>query len=223
MASSHCIAELAQALWEAKDRGGSKEIPDKLERLEITEELLQDRPLPSEHPGLANRENEESADLLTALEAASIRPKLGDMLKSVSPQQVEQWIRDIEGVFAIAAITPDVLTRTLWAIRTISYHIRGELLRERFKDGPPKGWAWVKSEERDLIQDLLPRSFFKSPTGEDDDEVKIAFVWAKVPDVMQRRMQQHRGFRDITTWADFGKSLGNAESATRSTAPESTC
>jgi hypothetical protein len=121
---------------------------------------------------------------------------------------------------------------------------------QRFRDGPPKGWDWVKNEERNLVQDplltkydnyakffnfvwkdtdsvntfllqlskresLLPRSFFKTPDNEDDDEAKIAFVWAKIPDIMRREMQRHGGFETIHTWIDFERALRNAETANR--------
>jgi hypothetical protein len=248
-------AKLAQALWDAEDRGEPEETLRNLrQRFETAKELLQDRAPIREHPGQAASETKEASELLRALNAATPRPKLGDTTRPASPQQVEQWIRDIEGVFAMAAVTRDSPTRTLWVIGTISYHVHRELLQERLNDGAPKGWAWVKSEERALVQDpvltkyenyskfynftwkesdmvnlfllhlgksesVLTRSFFKTPTGSDDDEAKIAFVWAKIPDSIKREMQRHGGFSSITSWGDFERSLRNAESATRSSAP----
>ena len=151
----------------------------------------------------------------------------------------------------MAAVQEDSDTRTLWVIGTIAYTVHRELLQERLNNGPPKGWQWVKSEERALVQDpvltkyenysrfynftwrdsdnvnsfllhlgkkesLLPRSPFKTPSGEDDDEVKITFVWSKIPDMIRREMQRHGEFSSITTWPNFERSLRNAESATRS-------
>ncbi|RAR05874.1 gag/polymerase/env polyprotein [Stemphylium lycopersici] len=47
----------------------------------------------------------------------------------------------------------------------------------------------------------------------DDDEAKIAFVWAKIPDIIRREMQRHGGFETIHTWIDFERALRNAETA----------
>ncbi|KNG45587.1 gag/polymerase/env polyprotein [Stemphylium lycopersici] len=55
----------------------------------------------------------------------------------------------------MAAVHEDSYTRTLWALGTISYSVHRELLMQRFRDGPPKGWDWVKNEERNLVQDPL--------------------------------------------------------------------
>jgi hypothetical protein len=37
-------------------------------------------------------------------------------------------------------------------------------------------------------ESLLERSFFKLPNGADDDELKIAFIWSKVPESYRREL-----------------------------------
>ena len=245
------VAQVTNALWEAEDRGEPEERLARLrERVTTANLLLTARAVVGEATGKPSSTTDGASKLLRALNAATPRPKLGDTGKPATPQQVDQWIRDVEGVFEMAAVHEDSHTRTLWALGTISYSVHRELLMQRFRDGPPKGWDWVKNEERNLVQDplltkyenyakffnfvwkdtdsvntfllqlskresLLPRSFFKTPDDQDDDEAKIAFVWAKIPDIMRREMQRHGGFKTIHTWIDFERALRNAETANR--------
>ena len=245
------VAQVTNALWEAEDRGEPEERLARLrERVTTANLLLTARAVVGEATGKPSSTTDGASKLLRALNAATPRPKLGDTGKPATPQQVDQWIRDVEGVFEMAAVHEDSHTRTLWALGTISYSVHRELLMQRFRDGPPKGWDWVKNEERNLVQDplltkyenyakffnfvwkdtdsvntfllqlskresLLPRSFFKTPDDQDDDEAKIAFVWAKIPDIMRREMQRHGGFETIHTWIDFERALRNAETANR--------
>jgi hypothetical protein len=62
-------------------------------------------------------------------------------------------------------------------------------------------------------ESLLPRSFFKTPTGEDDHEMKIAFIWSRIPDAYKREMQRQGSFQSVKTWSDFERGMLNAESA----------
>ena len=61
---------------------------------------------------------------------------------------------------------------------------------------------------------LLQRNFFKTLDGDDDDELKISFVWSKLPESYQREMKRH-SLEAVSTWADFERALLNAESAVR--------
>ncbi|KAF1830764.1 hypothetical protein BDW02DRAFT_582635 [Decorospora gaudefroyi] len=245
------VAQVTNALWEAEDRGEPEErLVILRERVATANLLLTARVAGGEITGRPSSTTDDASKLLRALNAATPRPRLGDTGKSATPQQVDQWIRDVEGVFEMAAVQKDSHTRTLWALGTIAYPVHRELLMQRFRDGPPKGWEWVKNEERNLVQDplltkydnyakffnfvwkdidsvntfllqlskresLLPRSFFKTPDDQDDNEAKIAFVWAKIPDIMRREMQRHGGFETIHTWIDFERALRNAETANR--------
>ena len=64
-------------------------------------------------------------------------------------------------------------------------------------------------------ESLLPRSFFKTLTGDDDHELKIAFIWSKIPEVYRREMQRQGNFQSIVTWEEFERCLLNAEAASR--------
>ena len=253
------VAQLTSDLWAAEDRGEPEERLAKLrERVATANQLLTARAIIGEPAGRLSSDTDDASKLMRALNAATPRPKLGEQGKAATPQQVEQWIKDVEGVFAMAAVSEDSQTRTLWVLGTISYGVHRELLMQRLRDGPSKGWDWVKNEGRSLVQDplftkyenyvkffnfvwkdsdtvnsfllqlskresLLPRSFFKTPDDQDDDEAKIAFVWSRIPDVMRREMQRHGAFEAIQTWSDFERALRNAETANRAlSAPNST-
>ena len=62
-------------------------------------------------------------------------------------------------------------------------------------------------------ESLLQRSFFKTPSGDDDDEVKIAFVWARLPEAYRRELQRAGPLEAIRTWEDFERAVRNAETA----------
>jgi hypothetical protein len=61
---------------------------------------------------------------------------------------------------------------------------------------------------------LLNRSFFKTPEGDDDDELKISFVWSRLPEVYQKEMRRN-SLETIRTWEDFERALRNAETVAK--------
>ncbi|CAN9171796.1 unnamed protein product [Alternaria alternata] len=135
---------IGRRMPEAEDRGEPEERLARLrERVATANLLLTARAVVGETTGKPSSTTDNASKLLRALNAATPRPKLGDTGK------------DVEGVFEIAAVHEDSHTRTLWALGTISYLVHRELLMQRFRDGPPKGWDWVKNKERNLVQDPL--------------------------------------------------------------------
>lgn len=60
---------------------------------------------------------------------------------------------------------------------------------------------------------LLERSFFKLPDGRDDDELKIAFIWSKIPEPYRRELQRNGSLKTIHTWEEFERALRDAETA----------
>jgi hypothetical protein len=61
---------------------------------------------------------------------------------------------------------------------------------------------------------LLERSFFKTPEGDDDDELKISFVWSRLPEVYQKEMRRN-SLETIQNWEDFERALRNAETVVK--------
>jgi hypothetical protein len=53
-----------------------------------------------------------------------------------------------------------------------------------------------------------------------DDELKIAYVWSKLPDTYTREMQRSGVLENIRTWPEFERALRNAETAVTSAAPK---
>jgi hypothetical protein len=66
-------------------------------------------------------------------------------------------------------------------------------------------------------ESLLQRSFFRTPGGDDDDELKISFVWARLPDAHQKEMKRN-SLEAIHTWEDFERALRNAETVVKADA-----
>jgi hypothetical protein len=71
-------------------------------------------------------------------------------------------------------------------------------------------------------ESLLKRSFFKLPNGADDDELKIAFIWSKVPESYRRELQRNGSLEAIYTWEEFERALRNAETALEPAGPAKT-
>jgi hypothetical protein len=59
----------------------------------------------------------------------------------------------------------------------------------------------------------LGRNFFLTLTGKLDDELKIAFVWARTPEPHRREIMRSGVLRTIVLWAEFERALRNAETA----------
>ncbi|KAF7574004.1 hypothetical protein PtrM4_056270 [Pyrenophora tritici-repentis] len=134
------VAQLTSDLWAAEDRGEPEERLARLrERVATANLLLTARATTREPTGRLSSDTDDASKLMRPLNAATPRPKLGDTGKLATPQQVEQWIKDVEGVFAMAAVYEDSQTRSLWVLGTISYGVHRELLMQRLRDGPSKG------------------------------------------------------------------------------------
>jgi hypothetical protein len=63
---------------------------------------------------------------------------------------------------------------------------------------------------------LTSNNFFDRFPG---DELKIAYVWSKLPDIYSREMQRTGVLEHIKTWLEFERALCNAETAVTSAAP----
>ena len=62
-------------------------------------------------------------------------------------------------------------------------------------------------------ESLLPRSFFKFDDGTEDHEFKIAFIWSKIPEPLQKEIQRNGTLEHIQEWSEFERALRNAETA----------
>jgi hypothetical protein len=186
---------------------------------------------------------------MRTLNNVSPRPKLGADGRVPTPQQVHQWIKDVNSGFQSVQADTDNVTRTYWALGTIQYLIHRELLQQKISDGVITTWVQLYTEELRLVQDpvltkyqnyasfwnfawrtsdtvvsfllylskketLLERSFFKTPEGDDDDELKISFVWSCLPDAYQKEMRRN-SLEAIQTWEDFERALRNAETVAK--------
>ncbi|RYN60180.1 hypothetical protein AA0118_g6310, partial [Alternaria tenuissima] len=85
------VAQVTNALWEAKDRGEPKERLARLcERVTTANLLLTARAVVGEATGKPSSTTDGASKLLRALNAATPQPKLGDTGKPATPQQVDQ-------------------------------------------------------------------------------------------------------------------------------------
>ena len=192
---------------------------------------------------------DEAGKIIGVLNKIQPKPKLGVENKPPTPQQVDQWIKDVDTAIQYVQVLDDSITRTHWIMGTIQYGIHRELIQSRITEGSIRTWADLQAEEERLVQDpiltryenyskffnfewrdndsvntflmqlsrresLLPHSFFKFEDGGDDHELKIAFVWARTPQVIQREIQRNGTLEHIREWPDFERALRNAETAT---------
>ena len=200
-------------------------------------------------PGTSRSAFDEAGKIMRVLNNVQPKPKLGMENRPPTPQQVDQWIKDIDTTFQYAQVLEDSVTRTHWIMGTIQYGIHRELIQSRINEGSVRTWADLQAEEERLVQDpiltryenyakffnfewrdgdsvntflmqlsrresLLPHSFFKFEDGSDDHEFKIAFVWARTPQVLQREIQRNGSLEHLHVWPDFERTLRNAETAT---------
>ena len=100
------------ALFEAEARGDSEATIATLRRqVEYTSQLMGlTRPGPP--TGEQRPAFDEAGKLIRVLNGVQPKPKLGSDHKVPTPQQVEQWVKDIETAFAYAQVLDDSVTRT---------------------------------------------------------------------------------------------------------------
>jgi hypothetical protein len=241
------IEALLQSKFAAEDRGASEEVLARWQRrIDDASRALMPTGQATER---ARDPQDAAAKLMRTLNNISTKPKLGEASRVPTPQQVQQWIRDVDSGFQSVQATVDSSTRTYWALGTIQYSVHRELLQQKISDGVITSWVELYTEELRLVQDplltryqnyasfwnfvwrnsdtvsgfllqlskkeaLLKRSFFKTPEGNDDDELKISFVWARVPEAYQREMRRH-ALEAIQNWEDFERALRNAETVAK--------
>ncbi|KAH8701175.1 hypothetical protein GQ44DRAFT_717998 [Phaeosphaeriaceae sp. PMI808] len=173
------------------------------------------------------------------------KPKLGSESRTPSPQQVAQWILNVETAFRSVQALEDNETRLYWVLNTIQYDVHRELIQQKINDGTIRTWDGLKAEQRRLVQDpvltkfqnyhrfwnfewrstdtlnsfllhlskkesLLPESF---PKLDDNEELKISYVWAKAPDTYQKELQRNGSLNSINNWEEFERAIRNAETA----------
>lgn len=241
------IQSLLMKVFEAQAAGAT---PDEVARLQANVTLASQtllRPVGplSDRPRAAH---DDAGKLMGTLNKVQPKPKLGTDSRVPTPQQVAQWILDVETAFRSVQALEDSDTRTYWILSTIQYGVHRELIQQKVNDGLIRTWDGLKSEQRQLVQDpvltkyqnfskffnfewrngdtinsfmlqlskkesMLHRSFFRTPEGVDDDELKIAFVWAKVPEAFRREMQRNGVLENIREWTEFERALRNAETA----------
>ena len=56
-------------------------------------------------------------------------------------------------------------------------------------------------------ESLLPHSFFKIDDDEDDHELKIAFVWSKIPEAFRREIMRNGVLLTTHIWPEFERAL----------------
>jgi hypothetical protein len=241
------IEALLQSKFAAEDRGASEEVLARWQRrIDDASRALMPIGQATER---ARDPQDAAAKLMRTLNNISTKPKLGEASRVPTPQQVQQWIRDVDSGFQSVQATVDSATRTYWALSTIQYSVHRELLQQKVSDGVITSWVELYTEELRLVQDplltryqnyatfwnfvwhnsdtvssfllhlskkeaLLNRSFFKTPEGDDDDELKISFVWARLPEAYQKEMRRN-SLETIQTWEDFERALRNAETVAK--------
>ncbi|KAF1362292.1 hypothetical protein EJ07DRAFT_174650 [Lizonia empirigonia] len=221
------VQSLLMKVFEAEAAGAS---PAELARLRehvtlASQTLLRPAGVLTDCPRAAH---DDAGKLMGTLNKVQPKPKLGTDSRAPTPQQVAQWILDIETAFRSVKALADNETRTYWILSTIQYSVRRELIQQKVNDGFVKTWEELKSEQRLLRsgdtlnsfllqlskkESMLHRSFFRTPAGMDDDEIKIAFVWSKIPETYCREMQRNGVLENIREWTDFERALRNAETA----------
>lgn len=183
-------------------------------------------------PGRSRPAFDEAGRLMRTLNNVQPKPKLGTEKTSPTPQQVDQWAKDIETAFQYTQVLEDSVTRTHWIMGTIQFSTHRELIQQRITEGSIRTWAELRAEEEQLVQDpvftryenyqkffeiewskedsvnsflmllsrresLLPRSFFKFDDGTEDHEFKIAFIWSKIPELLQKEIQRNGALEHI--------------------------
>jgi hypothetical protein len=77
---------------------------------------------------------DEAGKLIRVLNAVQPKPSLGSTSRVPTPQQVEQWIEDVETAFGYVQVHDDSTTRTHWALGTVQFVVHRELLQQRVND-----------------------------------------------------------------------------------------
>lgn len=104
-------------------------------------------------PGTNRPAFDEAGKIIRVLNNVQPKPKLGVESKPPTPQQVDQWIKDIDTAFQYAQVLEDSVTRTHWVMGTIQYGTHRELIQTRINEGSIRTWADLQAEEEQLVQD----------------------------------------------------------------------
>ena len=86
-------------------------------------------------PGHNRPAFDEAGRLMRTLNNVQPKPKLGTEKTSPTPQQVDQWAKDIETAFQYTQVLEDSVTRTHWIMGTIQFSTYKELIQQRITEG----------------------------------------------------------------------------------------
>jgi hypothetical protein len=147
------IEALLQSKFAAEDRGASEEVLARWQRrIDDASRALMPTGQAAER---ARDPQDAAAKLMRTLNNISTQPKLGEASRVPTPQQVQQWIRDVDSGFQSVQVTVDSATRTYWALGTIQYSVHRELLQQKVSDRVITSWVELYTEELRLVQDPL--------------------------------------------------------------------
>ncbi|KAF2827149.1 hypothetical protein CC86DRAFT_406369 [Ophiobolus disseminans] len=205
------VQELLAKLFEAEVSGASAmEIAAMRNRIDYASTILGIRPggTPTDNHRPAF---DKAGKLIRVLNAVQPKPSLGSTSRVPTPQQVEQWIKDVETAFGYDNLKEEerklvqdpVLTRFDNYARFFNFEWRD-------RDSVNNFLLQLSKKES-----LLTHSFFKIAEGDDDDEFKIAFVWSKIPEAYRREIMRNGALETIAVWAEFERVLRNAETAVK--------
>ena len=243
LTSDAFIQERMEALWKAEDEGAP---PEQLARLQARLTMATQHLWPAiGHPSVPRVAHDDAGKLMGTLNKVQPKPRLGSETRSPTPQNVAQWVCDIEAALQSVQVLVDSPTRTYWILGTVQYTVHRELLQQQVNAGSIKTWEQLKAEQTLLVQDpiltkyqnfsrlfnlqwrnndsvnsfllqlskkesILQHNFFEEhPT----EELKVAYVWSKIPDEYAREMKRNSVLQTIVDWASFERALRNAETA----------
>jgi hypothetical protein len=147
------VTQLLQALNEAELAGApATEIVIRQRQFERAVETLQ-RTQGGNASGSTRPAFDEAGRIMRVLNNVQPKPKLGSDGKPPSPQQVDQWVKDVDTAFQYAQVLSDSVTRTHWIMGTIHYGTHRELIQQRINEGSIRTWADLRAEEERLVQD----------------------------------------------------------------------
>jgi len=147
------VTQLLLALNAAELSGAPEEEIDRRQRqFDRAVETLQ-RTQSGRAPGSSRPAFDEASRIIRVLNNLKPQPKLGSESRPPTTQQVDQWIKDIEGAFQYAQVLEDSVTRTHWIMGTIQFNTHRELIQQRINEGSIRTWADLRAEEEQLVQD----------------------------------------------------------------------
>jgi hypothetical protein len=186
------IAKLLEALNAAELSGApASEIEIRQRQVDRAVEILQ-RTRGGNTSGEARPAFDEAGRIMRVLNNVQPKPRLGGEHKPPTPQQVDQWVKDVDTAFQYAQVLTDSITRTHWIMGTIQFGTHRELIQQRINEGSIRTWANLRAEEEQMVQDPVftryenYQKFFRFEWKQDDTVNGFLMKLNKVESLLPR-------------------------------------